>query len=87
MATIEERILRMRFDNAQFRRASQETRQDLANLKKDMKLDGVTSGLGNIAKVSGKSFGSINKGASSVRLDLLVSELDKVTNKFSAEVS
>ena len=45
MVNIDERVMSMKFDNSQFRRAAAETIGDLGRLRKSVKMDGVTSGL------------------------------------------
>lgn len=84
MAKIEERILTMRFDNAQFKAAAADTTKSLQDLKKNMRLDGVKAGINDVSKVANSSFSSINKSAGQVNLKPIVKSVDEVKNSFSA---
>lgn len=84
MAKIEERILTMRFDNAQFKAAAADTTKSLQDLKKNMRLDGVKSGINDVSKVANSSFSNINKSAGQVNLKPIVKSVDEVKNSFSA---
>lgn len=50
MAKIEERILTMKFDNAQFRKGAQEVNQSLAEMKRNMNFKGVGNAIGEATK-------------------------------------
>ena len=59
MATIEERVVGMKFDNAQFEKGVQSTLNSLANLNKGLQLQGATKGLDGIGKAAGAQSGSL----------------------------
>lgn len=55
MSSIDERVVQMKFDNAQFERGVKETTSSLDKLKKGLSLDGAKKGLSGLAK-AGKNF-------------------------------
>lgn len=78
MAKIEERILTMRFDNAQFKAAAKDTTKVLSDLKGNLKMDGVKSGLEGIGSAATKSLGGINKGVKNVDLSPINNGIEDV---------
>ena len=84
MAKIEERVLSMKFDNAQFKRAAAETTGILGKLKASLKFDGVKNSLNDVAKASNSSLGNINKNASKVDLSPIARSVDDVSRSFTA---
>lgn len=73
MSSIDERIVKMEFDNAQFERGVKETLRSLDDLKSGLKFDGGKRGLAELADIS-KSFSLSNIAAS----------VDNISSKFSA---
>lgn len=55
MSSIDERVVQMKFDNAQFERGVKDTTSSLEKLKKGLSLDGAKKGLSNLAN-AGKNF-------------------------------
>lgn len=55
MSSIDERVVQMKFDNAQFERGVKDTTSSLEKLKKGLSLDGAKNGLRNLAN-AGKNF-------------------------------
>lgn len=50
MVNIDERVMTMKFDNSQFRRAAAETIGDLGRLRESVKMKGATSGLSKLSE-------------------------------------
>lgn len=73
MSGIENRIVSLKFDNAQFQSAIQKSLAMLANLEKSLKLEGAAKGLDNVGKAAGRfNLGNIG------------SAVEGVASKFSA---
>src|SRR5215204_1876483 len=73
MSTIEERVVAMKFDNAQFERGVYQTLKSLEALNKGLKLDGATKGLNDISAAS-----------KNIQLGHIVTAVDGIANKFKA---
>ena len=71
--TIDQRIVEMRFDNAQFERNIATTRSSLSKFEQSLKLEGATKGLENV-----------NSAAKKVDLSCLSTSVEKVGLKFNA---
>lgn len=71
--SIDERVVQMRFDNADFERRVSQTLASLGALKNGLKLDGATKGLADV-DAAGKR----------VDLNPLASALDTIAGKFRA---
>lgn len=73
MSSIDERVVQMKFDSAQFERGVKSTLDQLSSLNKALKMDGATRGLDNIAESSRRfSLGHIG------------SAIDAISGKFKA---
>lgn len=72
MSSVDERIVRMQFDNAQFEAATRVTMQTLEKLKSALKLD-----------KAGQAFDNVTKAASEVDLAALQNGVDVVAGRFS----
>lgn len=72
-ATIDTRIVEMRFDNSQFEAGIRQTLSSLAALDKGLKLDSATKGLAGV-----------NKAAQSVELGHIARGVDAIASKFNA---
>jgi tape measure domain-containing protein len=70
--SIDERVVSMKFDNAQFSKASSDTIKQLGDLEKGLKLDGATRGLQSIADA-----------ASKISLERLALAADTIQSRFS----
>lgn len=73
MTTIDERVVSMKFDNAQFERGVQTSMNSLNNLNKGLQLQGATKGLQDVSKA-----------AQDVKLDHIHAGVDAIANKFKA---
>lgn len=73
MSSIDERVVSMKFDNAQFEQGIKTTLGSLDNLNKGLKLDGATKGLENISSA-----------ASRVSLAGLADGINTIADKFKA---
>jgi tape measure domain-containing protein len=73
MTTIDERVVSMKFDNAQFEHGVKTSMGSLNNLNKSLQLPGATKG-----------FDNINAAAKNVKLDHLMNAVDAIGHKFSA---
>lgn len=71
MSSVEERVVAMRFDNAQFSNGVASTLRDLDALKKSLKLEGAAKGLNDVA-AAGKN----------VQLGSIASAVDSLGEKF-----
>lgn len=54
MSSIDDRIVRMKFDNRQFEQGVRQTQKALESLDKKLKMDGATKGLDNISRAAGR---------------------------------
>ena len=54
MSTVDDRIVQMQFDNAQFQSGVADTNKSLNDLQQNLKLDGATSGLNGINDAAGR---------------------------------
>ena len=72
MSSVDERIVEMQFDNAQFENGARQTISTLSQLKDSLKLED-----------SAKSFSNISKAASNVDFEGLNKAIDKVNYRFS----
>lgn len=72
-ATIEDRVVEMRFDNADFEKGAKNTMNTLKDLDNSLKFEN-----------AGKGFSSITDAANGVNLSSLVSGIEGVSTKFSA---
>lgn len=72
MSTIDERIVGMRFDNAQFEQGIQTSMKSLNSLDKSLNLKNGTKGFGNIASAAGK-----------LGLDGVLKAADTINTRFS----
>lgn len=70
--TVDERVVEMRFDNAQFERNVQTSMSTLDKLKQSLKLSDASKG-----------FDSLGKAANNVRFDGMISGIDTVNTRFS----
>ena len=70
--TVDERVVEMRFDNAQFERNVQTSMSTLDKLKQSLKLTDASKG-----------FDSLGKAANNVRFDGMISGIDTVNTRFS----
>lgn len=67
MGNIEERVVGMKFDNAQFERGVQSTLNSLANLNKGLQLQGATKGLNDVTAASQRmSLKNVENGVQSI---------------------
>jgi hypothetical protein len=73
MSSIDERIVRAKFDNADFERGVRQTLSSLAQLQKGMKLEGASKGLDDIGRAAGR-FNLGNIGSS----------VENISSKFTA---
>ncbi len=71
--TVDERVVKMEFDNGQFERGVKTTLDSLESLKKSSNLDGFTS-----------SFASISKAANKVDMSNITNAVESVKARFSA---
>ena len=55
MSSVDERIVEMRFDNAQFEKGVRQSTESLDKLKKNLRLEDAAKGLQNLER-AGKSF-------------------------------
>lgn len=68
MSSIDQRIVQMRFDNAQFESGTKQTISTLDRLKAALRLDGATTGLSNISKASEQvDMSAIQLGAQAIQ--------------------
>lgn len=74
MSNIDERVVAMKFDNAEFGRGVQDTIQHLEALNKSLKMEGATKGLNDISATASKG----------VSLDHIANGVDSIKSKFSA---
>lgn len=90
MGSIEERVVGMKFDNAQFEKGVQSTLNSLANLNKGLQLQGATKGLEGIGKAAASqssSLKSIEGGIQSIAdkfksMSIIgITALTNITNK------
>lgn len=72
MSSVDQRVVQMKFDNAQFAQGAADTLSTLAKLNNSLKLQGATKGLSDIGEAAGK-----------VSLDGITSGIDKLSDKFS----
>src|SRR4051812_15286050 len=72
-SSIDERVVSMKFDNAEFQRNVQSTLDALTALNKGLKLDGASKGLGDL-----------NAAAKNVNLDHIANSADRVKNHIHA---
>lgn len=79
MAKIEERILSMKFDNAQFKLAASETANALDNLKNKMKIGNVK----NVFRGMDKDIDSLGKSAQNVDLSTISNQLKTIEGQWS----
>lgn len=80
MARIDELVLKMRFDNARFKAAAQDTLGVLDNLKTKLKFDGVR----NAFKDSARGAEDLNRSVQNVDLSKIAGEVSGINNAFSA---
>lgn len=73
MASIDERVVSMKFDNAQFERGIQSTLKALEALNKGLKLEGASKGLADVSAAS-----------KNVQLGHIASAVDSIASKFKA---
>ena len=73
MSSIDERVVEMKFNNAQFEQGVKQTLTSLEQLNKGLKLDGATNGLSKVDAVAKK-----------LNLDTIAQAADKVASKFTA---
>lgn len=73
MSSVDQRVVNLKFDNADFERRIQSTLNALAQLGKGLKLEGATKGLTNV-QAAGKN----------LQLDHISSGVDKIASRFSA---
>lgn len=73
MSSIDERIVQMKFDNAEFERGSKATLASLEALKKSLQLEGSSKGLTDVASAANK-----------ISLANLAQGVDSIASKFSA---
>ena len=77
MSSVDERVVKMRFDNAQFERGVQQTLTSLDNLKRKLQFNGVANGLNAIVN-------TINGARMSKSLNSINSGMDTINRRFSA---
>lgn len=70
--TIDQKVVEMRFDNAQFEQNVKTSMGTLDNLKKSLNMDGATRGLENV-----------NQAVNNVSFDRMVSGIEALRNRFS----
>lgn len=80
MARIDELVLKMRFDNARFKAAAQDTLGVLDNLKTKLKFDGVK----NAFKDSARGAEDLNRSVQNVDLSKIAGEVSGINNAFSS---
>jgi tape measure domain-containing protein len=69
MSAVDNRVVEMKFNNAEFERGVRTTLESLANLNKGLQLQGATKGLENISAASGRlSFLGISNGLDTLKL-------------------
>lgn len=73
MSTIDERIVRARFDNADFERGVRQTLSSLSQLQKGMKLEGASKGLDDLGRAAGR-----------FNLGNIASNVENIASKFTA---
>lgn len=73
MAAVEERVVGMKFDNAQFERGIATSLKSLEALNKGTQLQGATKG-----------FDSLNNAAKNVKLDHIADSVQNITDRFKA---
>lgn len=67
MSTIDERVVSMKFDNAQFEQGAKQSIGTLDNLNKSLKLEGATKGLNDVANSASKlNLGSVGNAVQTV---------------------
>jgi tape measure domain-containing protein len=88
MASVDERVVRMEFDNASFQRKVDQTLSSLGQLDKAMKMEGAQKGLQSVSDTASKfSLGGIAEGVKHVGAGFLgmatigVTALSNITNK------
>jgi len=88
MPSVDDRIVRMEFDNAQFERKLDATIASLAKLEKSLKFEGAQKGLSDVSSAIGRfnlgSLGTVIEGASAKFLALstvAITVLANITNK------
>jgi tape measure domain-containing protein len=74
MSSIDERVVSMKFDNAQFEHGIRSTMDALSALNKSLKLDGATKGMSEVSAMA----------ASGLHLGHLASAVESISSKFSA---
>src|SRR3954454_4056311 len=70
--SIDERVVEMKFNNADFQNGVKSTLDSLAQLNKSLKLDGASKGLDGL-----------NQAAKNVHLEHIASAVDNIKSKFS----
>lgn len=63
MSTVDERVVRVQFDNANFQRAVQQTLTALTSLNKALQMQGATKGLDNVSTASGRTRDALGRFA------------------------
>jgi len=88
MPSVDDRIVRMEFDNAQFERKLNTTIASLAKLEKSLKFDGAKTGLADVSSAANKfnlgNMGAVIEGASAKFLALstiAITALANITNR------
>jgi len=88
MASIDERIVSMTFDNAKFEAALAKTMASLQKLDASLAKIGSTSGLNDLSKAASKvDFSPINKSVDQVNSKLGSISIDSLKSKFSSATS
>ena len=101
MSSIDDRVVEMKFNNAEFERGVRTTLESLANLNKGLQLQGATKGLENVSAAAGRvsfagagqgldsfiaKFNALNVIATTV-LATLVNQITNVSRKLVTEFS
>lgn len=71
MSSIDERVVQMKFDNAQFEKGIKQTNESLSDLKNNLKLDGAASGLKDVGSAADK-----------INLKTLANDVDSLKGRF-----
>lgn len=79
-ASIDQRIVEMKFDNSQFEAGVRQTLSSLSALEKGMKLEGAAKGLGN----AGKAMDSLSQSGRRFTLAPVANAVETVKAKFTA---
>jgi hypothetical protein len=83
MPSVDNRVVRMEFDNAEFERRLQTTLGSLKNLNTALQMEGAKKGLSDISTVAGKAGYGISQGLSGAQKS--ITDLNSAAGKFSVD--